>query len=155
MVNFGPLAPEIVSLVWGTLQISMGFASWQRYCTACSSGRQPNFATLNRGRHLCLAGRPSRWALAHISSCILLQTSLYECAIFHFIVSRIFTSTSALLAYNIRLQFFRKRKDRRRDCSLFGSCDWVSSCLTSHSTHNRSLRELLPYTTVRCWSENT
>ena len=29
-----------------------------------SSGRQPNFAALNRGRHLCSAGRPSRWALA-------------------------------------------------------------------------------------------
>ena len=35
-----------------------------------SSGCQPNFAALNRGRHLCLAGRPSRWALAHISSSI-------------------------------------------------------------------------------------
>jgi len=35
-------------------------------CTASSSGRQPNFVALNRGRHLCLAGRPSRWALAHI-----------------------------------------------------------------------------------------
>jgi len=33
---------------------------------ASSSGRQPNFAALNRGRHLCLAGRPSGWALAHI-----------------------------------------------------------------------------------------
>jgi len=31
-----------------------------------SSGRQPNFAALNRGRHLYLEGRPSRWALAHI-----------------------------------------------------------------------------------------
>jgi len=31
-----------------------------------SSGSQPNFAALNRGRHLYLAGRPSRWALAHI-----------------------------------------------------------------------------------------
>ena len=31
-----------------------------------SNGRQPNFAALNRGRHLCSAGRPSRWALAHI-----------------------------------------------------------------------------------------
>jgi len=30
------------------------------------SGRQPNFAALNRGRHLRSAGRPSRWALAHI-----------------------------------------------------------------------------------------
>jgi len=32
------------------------------------SGRQPNFAALNRGRHLYSAGRPSRWALAHTSS---------------------------------------------------------------------------------------
>jgi len=31
-----------------------------------SSERQPNFAALNRGRHLCLAGRPSRWTLAQI-----------------------------------------------------------------------------------------
>jgi len=31
-----------------------------------SSGRQPNFAALNRGHHLCSAGRPSHWALAHI-----------------------------------------------------------------------------------------
>jgi len=31
-----------------------------------SSGRKPNFAALNRGCHLYSAGRPSRWALAHI-----------------------------------------------------------------------------------------
>ena len=30
-----------------------------------SSGRQPHFAALNRGRQLYSAGRPSRWALAH------------------------------------------------------------------------------------------
>jgi len=34
-----------------------------------SSGRQPDFAALNRGCHLCSAGRPSRWALAHILVC--------------------------------------------------------------------------------------
>jgi len=34
IVNFDPLAVEIVSLVWAPLQISTGFASWQRYCTA-------------------------------------------------------------------------------------------------------------------------
>ena len=45
---------------------STAFASWQRYCTSSSSGRQPKFAALNRGRHLCSAGRPSGWALAHI-----------------------------------------------------------------------------------------
>jgi len=31
-----------------------------------STGHQPNFAALNRGRHLYSAGRPSGWALAHI-----------------------------------------------------------------------------------------
>jgi len=36
-----------------------------------SSGRQPNFAALNRERHLYSAGRPWRWTLAHISSKIL------------------------------------------------------------------------------------
>ena len=66
MVNFGPLAAEIVSGVRAPQLLSTASASWQRYCTAWSSGRQPNFAALNRGRHLCLAGRPSRWALAHI-----------------------------------------------------------------------------------------
>jgi len=34
----------------------------------CSSGSQPNFAALNRGRQLYLAGRPSRLALAHSSA---------------------------------------------------------------------------------------
>jgi len=34
----------------------------------CGTGRHPSFAALNRGRHLYSAGRPSRWALAHISS---------------------------------------------------------------------------------------
>ena len=48
------------------MQISVVFASWQRYYVASSSGHQPNFAALNKGRHLCLAGRPSGWALAHI-----------------------------------------------------------------------------------------
>jgi len=75
MVNFCPLATEILSLVWGTPANFNGFASWQRYCTASSSGRQPKFAALSRGHHLCSAGRPSRWALAHIVVLSLLFTS--------------------------------------------------------------------------------
>jgi len=66
MVNFGPLVTEILSLVWGTpanfMVSRLGSVSAQH----SSSGRQPNFAALNRGRHLHSAGRPSRWALAHI-----------------------------------------------------------------------------------------
>ena len=42
---------------------------------ASSSGRQPNFAALNRRRHLCSAGRPSGWALAHI---LVLAFKCYE-----------------------------------------------------------------------------
>jgi len=35
------------------------------------SGHQPNLAVLNRAHHLYSAGRPSRWALAHILVCII------------------------------------------------------------------------------------
>ena len=40
-----------------------------------SSGRQPNFAALNRGCHLYSSGRPSRWALAHILVIVRLHCS--------------------------------------------------------------------------------
>ena len=80
MVNFGPLAAEIGSTIPPPLQISTGFASWQRYCTASTSGRQINFAALNRGRELCSAGRPSRWALAHI-----LVSSYFFLLLFYFL----------------------------------------------------------------------
>ena len=67
MVNFGPLAAEIVSLVWGTPGNFNGF----RVLAALLDGTQlvgvSQTVALNRGRHLYSAGRPSRWALAHIS----------------------------------------------------------------------------------------
>jgi len=44
----------------------------------CSSERQPNFAALNRERHLYSAGRPSRWALAHI------LVFLYNCTVLYY-----------------------------------------------------------------------
>jgi len=68
MVNFGPLATEIVSLVWGT----PGNFNWFRVLVALLHGTLVvgvnQTAALNRGRHLYLAGRPSVWALAHTSS---------------------------------------------------------------------------------------
>ena len=64
--NFGLGAAEIVSLVWGTQQISTGFASWQRYCTAHQQWASAKLCGVEQGRHLYSAGRPSRWALAHI-----------------------------------------------------------------------------------------
>jgi len=68
---YGPLAAEIRWRVWGTRANFNGFHVLAALLHDTSSGRQPNFAALNRGRHLCLAGRPSRWALAHISSWLL------------------------------------------------------------------------------------
>ena len=64
MVNFGILAADICWRVWGTPANFNGF----RVLAALlhGSGRQPNFAALNRARHLYSAGRPSRWALADI-----------------------------------------------------------------------------------------
>jgi len=41
IVNFGPLAAEIVSLVWGTPRNFNGFRVFA-YCTALYSRRQPN-----------------------------------------------------------------------------------------------------------------
>ena len=68
MVNFGPLAAEIVSLVWGT----PGNFNRFRVLAALLHGTLvvgvSQTAALNRGRHLYSTGRPSRWALAHISS---------------------------------------------------------------------------------------
>jgi len=46
-----------------------------------SSGRRPNFAALNKGRHLYLAWRPSRWALAHISSSFFFSLLHFSCVI--------------------------------------------------------------------------
>jgi len=74
LVNFGPLAAEICWRVWGTPPHFNGFLVFAALLHA-SSGRQPNFAALNRGRHLYSAGRPSRWVLAHI------LISLWYCTI--------------------------------------------------------------------------
>ena len=79
MVDFGSLAAEICWRVWGTPANFNGFHVLAAFTARHSSSRrQPNFAALNRGRHLYSAGRPSRWALAHICSCKLFMYSLYR-----------------------------------------------------------------------------
>ena len=66
MVNCGPLSAKIGLPVWGTTANFNGF----RVLAALLHGSQvvgvSQTAALNRGRHLCSAGRPSRWALAHV-----------------------------------------------------------------------------------------
>jgi len=68
IVNFGPLAPEIGLPVWGTPANFNGFRVLAALLHGSQVEREPNFVALNRGRHLCSAGRPSGWPLAHISS---------------------------------------------------------------------------------------
>ena len=94
MANFGPLTAEIGSGVWGTpanfnwfrvlaallqrrhfMSTSCVLLYWQRYRTAvqhqvsakfCGVVQGMELRNFRRGRHLYSAGRPSRWALAHI-----------------------------------------------------------------------------------------
>ena len=67
-VNFGPLAAEIVSLVWGTPGNFNEFRVLATLLHGTLVVGVSQTAALNRGRHLYSAGRPSRWALTHISS---------------------------------------------------------------------------------------
>jgi len=66
MVNFGPLAAEIVSLVWGTPDNFNGFRVLAVLLHGTLVVGVSQTAALNRRRHLYSAGQPSRWALAHI-----------------------------------------------------------------------------------------
>jgi len=66
MVNFGPLAAEIVSLVCDTPGNFNGFRVLAALLHDTLVVGVSQTAALNRGRHLYSAGRPSRWASAHI-----------------------------------------------------------------------------------------
>jgi len=66
MVNFGPLAAEIVSLVGGIQGNFNGFRVLAALLHGTVVVGVSQTAALNRGRHLYSEGRPSRWALAHI-----------------------------------------------------------------------------------------
>jgi len=66
MVNFGPLTADIGSRVWGTRANFNGFRVLAALLRGTLVVGDSQTAALNRGRHLYSAGRPSRWALAHI-----------------------------------------------------------------------------------------
>ena len=66
MVNFGILTAEICWRVWGTPANFNGFRVLAALLHGTLVVGVSQTAALNRGRHLYLTGRPSRWALAHI-----------------------------------------------------------------------------------------
>jgi len=79
MVNFGPLATEICWQVWGTPANFNGFCVLAALLHGTLAvGRQPNFAALNRRRHLYSAGR--RWASSTFLVVIMEQFVLLKCS---------------------------------------------------------------------------
>jgi len=68
------------------------------------SGHQRNFAASNRGRHLYSARRPSRWALAHISSCmyILIFSCTHTLSCIYYLC---FALWFVILLYNIIINY--------------------------------------------------
>jgi len=72
------IGAEIVSLVWGT---AANFNEFRVLAALLHGtpvlGVSQTFATLNRGRHLYSAGRPSRWASAHILVLIIFRYGDY------------------------------------------------------------------------------
>jgi len=66
MVNFGPLAAEIGSIVWGTQANFNGVCVLASLLHGIRAVGASQTVALNRGRQLYSVGRPSRWALAHI-----------------------------------------------------------------------------------------
>jgi len=78
MVNFGPLAAEILSLVWGSPGNFNGFRVLAALLYGTLVVGVSQTAAFNRGRHLYSARRPSRWALAHISSFVNFQSSFLQ-----------------------------------------------------------------------------
>jgi len=65
MANFGPAA-EIGSVVWGTAGNFNGFRLLAALLHGTPALGVRQTAALDRGRHVYLPGRPSRWASAHI-----------------------------------------------------------------------------------------
>ena len=81
MVNFGLLAAEIGLPVWGTPANFNGFRVLAALLHGLStSGRHPNFAALNRGRHLCSQGghHVGHWPTFLVNDYISCQLTLFR-----------------------------------------------------------------------------
>ena len=104
MVNFGPLADEIVSLVWGNPANVNGFRVLAAILHGTLAVGVNQTVALNRGRHLYSTERPSRWALATflVSSIFLCggpayqMRTLYFCPVISIFLSSIFFSSPNL-----------------------------------------------------------
>ena len=93
MVNFGLLAAEIVSLVWGT---PANF-NWFRVLAALLHGTLvvgvSQLCGVEQRGHLYSAGRPSRWAFAHMSSKTVFFTFTAVCSHDSYLMSFAYSKT--------------------------------------------------------------
>jgi len=119
--NFGPLAAEIVSLVWGTPANFNRFGVLAALLDGTLVVGVSQTAALNRGRHLYLAGRPSRWALAHILVLLCFSVPMWYHS--HWQPPWWWPSDYSLLE---TVQFFLA------DSTLRPRLDWLGTVLTSH-----------------------
>ena len=79
IMNFDTLVAEIDPVVWGTPANFKGFRVLAALLHLVVGVSQT--AALNRGRRLCLAGRPSCWALAHILVYAVLMINCVMCCL--------------------------------------------------------------------------
>jgi len=86
MVNFGPLAAEIGSVVWGTPANFNGFRVLAALLHGTPVVGVSHTCGVAQRRHLYSAGRPSRWA--HILVITALKVQVYHCSHIHYKVIR-------------------------------------------------------------------
>jgi len=124
MVNFGPLAAEIDPVVWGT---PANFNRFRILGVLLHGSQVVGVSQTLRHwieRHLCLAGRPLHWALAHILimyilSCLCISwvlrqnTSLRISEVFHFLLD------FCLLSWN----YVETESDIRWQLTILPSCE--------------------------------
>ena len=100
-----------------------------------SSGRQPNVAALNRGRHLYSAERPSRWALAHILVLSAVSIHLWHAPLWATFPVEFALPSKTLRRRKLRLPAVDKREDYQKRLR-------AELCTTVvHSTHMSVLRD--------------
>ena len=119
-----------------------------------SSGRQPNFPALNRGRHLYSAGWPSRWALAHISGLVIFCVLYFSASrVWHFsdthpkfaLRPHHGASMAEILSATAEIRRGKKKKKKKIEATRWLYC---VEC-PQHSTRRRSASNIHRSGTLR------
>jgi len=153
MLNFGPLAAEIVSLVWGTpWQISTGFASCLRHCCDVAHWRPTTLCTMF-GRILRCYTRYFFGGSCPLTEFCRVQNSLYIQVLRSLILAALLHGTpaaaSAKLCGVVGLQEMAAMRSR---CGHYIFALWfLLSFFFFISSPNLSRRRLDAYHTSTLW----